>query len=164
MNRIAVMGPPGAGKSTFSRRLGERTELPVIHLDAHYWGPNWEGPPTDEWRQTHRELIEGDAWIIDGNYGSTAAERLDAADTVIFLESSRYVCLFRVLKRRLLRDNPAMAEGCSPKVEPSFLLYTWRFNTEKRPSLKEMARTREATELITLRSSQDREGLLTRLG
>lgn len=138
-------------------------DLPVIHLDAHYWGPNWEEPPTNEWHQTHQELIKGEEWIIDGNYGSTVAERLDAADTVIILEESRYICLFRVLKRRFLRNNPAMAEDCSPKVDPGFLLYTWKFTTDKLPTLKEMARTREATEVITLQSNQGRENFLTRL-
>lgn len=163
MNRIAVMGPPGVGKSTFSHRLGDVMDLPVIHLDAHYWEPNWEEPPEDEWKETHQELIEGEMWIIDGNYGSTLPERLDAADTVIFLEDSRYVCLFRILKRRLLQNNPAMAEGCSPKAEPGFLLYTWRFNADKLPTRKQMARTREATKVITLRSNQDRKRFLTHL-
>ena len=46
-----VVGPGGAGKSTFARRLGERTGLPVIHLDEHYWRPGWEPTPDDEWRE-----------------------------------------------------------------------------------------------------------------
>lgn len=138
-------------------------DLPVIHLDAHYWRPNWEESPRDEWHQTHQDLIERDAWIIDGNYGSTLAERLDAADTVIFLAASKYVCLYRVLKRRLLGDNPAMAEGCPPRLEPKFLRYIWRFNTDKLPERKEMAKKREATEVILLRSNKDREEFLSSL-
>jgi dephospho-CoA kinase len=32
IRRLLVVGGPGAGKSTFARRLGEKLALPVIHL------------------------------------------------------------------------------------------------------------------------------------
>ena len=37
MERVAIVGPGGAGKSTLARRLGELTGLPVIHLDREHW-------------------------------------------------------------------------------------------------------------------------------
>src|SRR5919107_5216 len=37
MRRVLVIGSGGAGKSTFAARLGERTGLPVIHLDSLFW-------------------------------------------------------------------------------------------------------------------------------
>lgn len=163
MKRVAVMGMSGAGKSTFSQRVGEVTGLPVIHLDVHYWRPGWEEPPREEWRETHRQLVDRGRWIIDGNYGSTIEERLDAADTVIFLEVSRYVCLFRILKRRFLGTNPAIAEGCSPKVDLEFLRLVWNFNSEKLPVRKKMAREREGTRVVTLGSNREREEFLARL-
>ncbi|MEL6615862.1 MAG: AAA family ATPase, partial [Bacteroidota bacterium] len=33
MQRVMIVGGPGAGKSTLARRLGEATGLPVIHID-----------------------------------------------------------------------------------------------------------------------------------
>ena len=32
-NKIIVLGCPGSGKSTFSKKLHELTQLPLIHLD-----------------------------------------------------------------------------------------------------------------------------------
>ena len=81
MDRVAVVGPVGAGKSTFAAALGERTGLPVVHLDRHFWHPGWVETPRDEWRRRQAELFAGDRWIADGNYGRTFDERFSRADT-----------------------------------------------------------------------------------
>lgn len=35
--RILVIGSPGSGKSTFSRKLAEVTKIPLVHLDKEFW-------------------------------------------------------------------------------------------------------------------------------
>jgi len=72
MQRIAVVGSGGAGKSTFATELGRRLGLPVIHLDEHYWQPGWVATPAEQWQDRQRGLVAYDCWIVDGNY------RLDA--------------------------------------------------------------------------------------
>lgn len=62
MKRIIVIGSGGAGKSTFSKRLGRALNIEVIHLDAHFWKPNWGETPRDEWRRAVEEPVKGDAW------------------------------------------------------------------------------------------------------
>ena len=43
MERVMIIGCGGAGKSTLARKLGEKTGLPVVHLDQIYWEPgNWQ--------------------------------------------------------------------------------------------------------------------------
>ena len=114
VKRIAIIGSGGAGKSVFARELGQRTGLPVIHLDRLYWRPGWTEPPKDEWRQVHDGLIAGESWIIDGNYGGTMEPRLGAADTVVFLDLPRLVCLWSVVRRRFSegrRGRADMADG-----------------------------------------------------
>ena len=71
MQRIAVVGPGGAGKTTFARELGRRTGIPVVHLDRHYWRPGWTPTPADEWRAQQARLLAGERWIVDGNYGAS---------------------------------------------------------------------------------------------
>ena len=85
MRRVLIVGSGGAGKSTVAVLLGARLQLPVIHLDAHYWHPGWVATPRDEWHAQVAELVERDAWVMDGNYGGTMEQRLAACDTVVLL-------------------------------------------------------------------------------
>ena len=57
MNRIMIMGCSGSGKSTLSIRLSEVLSIPVIHLDKHYWRPDWVSTPDEEWHKIVQELI-----------------------------------------------------------------------------------------------------------
>src|SRR5918992_2213979 len=101
MKRILVIGSGGAGKSTVARRLGQLLDLEVNHLDKFYWKPGWVESPRDEWLETVIELINRDSWIIDGNYSGTLELRLQKADTVVFLDMPRRLCLWRIVKRNL---------------------------------------------------------------
>lgn len=93
MERVAIIGPGGAGKSTLARQLGAITGVPVIHLDREHWKPGWVETPAAEWEERVRELAAAERWIIDGNYGGTLDVRLDRADTVVFLDFGRFRCL-----------------------------------------------------------------------
>ena len=57
MRRIAIVGTPGAGKSTLARELGRRAGLPVIHLDRHYFLPSWKPRPEEEWERIAEGLV-----------------------------------------------------------------------------------------------------------
>src|SRR5882724_2173258 len=114
MNKILIIGSGGAGKSTFAERLGQVLKIEVVHLDVLYWKPGWVETPKPEWRKTVAELVKRESWIIDGNYSGTFDIRLEACDTVIFLDVARAFCLWRVLKRWMLYRHggrPDMAEG-----------------------------------------------------
>ena len=37
MKRIMVIGSPGAGKSTFTRKLQQKINLPIVYLDRLFW-------------------------------------------------------------------------------------------------------------------------------
>ena len=78
LRRVLVIGPGGAGKSTFAARLAQRTGLPLIHLDQHYWRAGWVEPSNDEWLAKVDELVASERWIMDGNFGGTMERRLAA--------------------------------------------------------------------------------------
>jgi adenylate kinase family enzyme len=164
MRRVLVVGSGGAGKSTFATRLGESTGLPVIHLDVAFWRPGWVEAPSDEWRRTVEKLVSGDAWILDGNFGGTLDLRLDACDTVIFLDRSRWLCLWRVALRLLRfhgRTRPDMAPGCAESVDWEFLRWVWDFPRESRPRIEEALATLPAGKrAAVLRSDRDVEAFL----
>jgi hypothetical protein len=115
-HRVLVDGMMGSGKSTFSLALAEKTGLPLIHLDVHYWKPGWERPSDDEWRDRQRELLAGDDWIIDGNYNETLAQRLERTDTVVFLDTQWWLCASRAFVRGIRAPAGEMPPGCVDSV------------------------------------------------
>ena len=168
MRRVLVIGSGGAGKSTFAARLGERTGLPVIHLDALYWRAGWRETPREEWAARVDELIAGDAWIMDGNYGGTLERRLAACDTVVFLDFPRALCLWRMIKRRALfrgRSRPDVAEGCRERLTWEFARWIWTYPRERRPGvLKRLSELREGQSAFVLRSPREARRFLEGLG
>jgi adenylate kinase family enzyme len=161
MRRVLVIGSGGAGKSTFARRLGARLGLPVIHLDANYWKPGWVETPKDEWRRKVERLVEGNAWVIDGNYSGTLDVRLAACDTVVFLDLPRAVCVRRVLKRALKYrggSRPDMAEGCREQFNLEFLLWIWNYPKRTRPKIIELLERHSVDKrIVRLRSDAEVE-------
>jgi len=91
MNRVAVVGSGGSGKSYVARQLGRLLNVPVIHLDAVYYDDEWNPLPPEKFEAAQRELVAQPRWVIDGNYNSSLHIRLEACDTVdkqvVFLTS-----------------------------------------------------------------------------
>jgi len=141
VQRVAVVGSGGAGKSVFSQELGRQTGLPVIHLDRHYWKPGWVETPAAEWRVLQAGLLGEERWIVDGNYGGTFDIRFERADTVIVLALSPWRCVAAALRRSLRNGGKAMqADGCPERVDRDFLRWIWRYPTDSRPRLDEALR------------------------
>ncbi len=93
MKRVLVVGCPGAGKSTFARKLREKTGLPLHYLDMLWWKPDKSHIPREEFDAKLKDIVAGDEWIIDGNYSRTLAMRLERADTVFMLDFPLDICL-----------------------------------------------------------------------
>jgi adenylate kinase family enzyme len=87
MNKVAIFGNAGGGKSTLSKRLAEMTGLPLIALDLVKYKPGGGEVPDEEYKAAHDQILQQDQWIIDG-YGSldTVWERLGVADTLVYLD------------------------------------------------------------------------------
>ena len=135
MQRIIVMGPPGSGKSTLARCLGAQHGLPVFHLDQVWWRPGWIEAPPSEFRAEVERIAALPAWVIDGNYTGTLGPRLLAADTLIYLDVPRWLCLFRILRRTLANHGqvrPDLAPGCPERLDPAFLRFAWSWNGIRR--------------------------------
>ncbi len=118
-----------------ARRLAERTGLPLIHLDSLYWRAGWQPTPADEWRATVQQLIARERWIVDGNYGGTLDLRLQACDTVVFLDLPRIVCLWRVLTRQVRHfggARPELPPGCRERLSWEFLAWIWTYPARRR--------------------------------
>ena len=110
MRRILLIGAGGSGKSVLAARIAAQSGLPLIHLDALFWKPGWVETPRDEWKRIVEELIQRDAWVMDGNYGGTLDLRLAACDTVLFLDFPPIVCLWLLRAAAFLAPPDGRAE------------------------------------------------------
>ena len=93
MQKVIVIGSPGAEKSTFSRKLRDATGLPLYYLDMIWHRPDKTNISREELTARQEEIIKTPKWIIDGNYLSTMELRLKNCDTVFFLDYPLEVCL-----------------------------------------------------------------------
>jgi adenylate kinase family enzyme len=162
MERVLVLGSPGAGKSTFARRLAERSGLPLIHLDKHFWRPGWVEPAPEEWQRTVEKLAQQPRWIMDGDYSRTLGTRLRRADTTFLLDTPRSINVTRVLRRVATgygRTRPDLADGCPERLDWEFLQYVWNYPRKLRPRIAAMLEE-YGGEVITFRSSADIEVFL----
>ena len=135
MERVMIIGCGGAGKSTLARKLGEKTGLPVVHLDKLFWTPGWVSLSREEFDKVHREAIAQEKWILDGNFDRTIPERIQRCDTIVYLDFSRFACLMGVAKRILTtygEVRPDMGDGCPERFDWEFLQWVWNFNKNKR--------------------------------
>lgn len=158
MEKVLVIGSGGAGKSTFSKALGEATGLPVVHLDRLYWRPGWTKTPDDAWSEIVKHELAKSAWIMDGNFGGTREMRMRAADTIILLDLPRWLCMWRILKRSLKyygQNRPDMAEGCNEKLDSEFILWVWNYRTRSRTrTMAELERVSEKN-IVILKTAKE---------
>jgi adenylate kinase family enzyme len=140
VQRVAILGSGGAGKSELAVRVEHRTGLPVVHLDVFFWRGSWTRAPRDEFLRDLAAATAGERWILDGNFLSAEpdAPRFDRVDTVIFLDLPRMTCLGRALWR-LLRDRrrrrPDLPDGCHEAFDLPFLRWIWRYPRDDRPQV-----------------------------
>jgi adenylate kinase family enzyme len=127
MKRIAIIGSPGTGKTTFARQFAEQIDVPLIHLDYYYHDKQYNhGTDKEAWRARADSFTEADSWIIDGNFGATMAKRLERADTIFYFNMPTYVALIGIIKRWLTAhrsDRPEMPDDWQEK--PSFSFF-WK--------------------------------------
>jgi adenylate kinase family enzyme len=166
MNRIIVLGSSGSGKSTLARRIGDLLALEVIHLDSYYWQPNWTATPEEEWAQKVAELLKRDRWVMDGNYPSSLELRVAHADTVIFLDQRRWICLWRCLKRFVMHrgeNRPELAEGCNEKIDLDFLKWIWNYPRDVKPQIESVLERHSEKQVVWLRRSEEVDAFLDQL-
>src|SRR5262249_6798609 len=139
MQRVLVIGISGAGKSTFARQLAVSTRLPLIHLDTEFWQPGWKVTERAEWRAKVAKLAEREAWIMDGNYGASLDLRLPRADTLMWFDYPRLLCVWRVLWRVATtygRVRPDLAPRWPDQFDLEFQRFIWSFKPKSRPQIE----------------------------
>lgn len=153
MNRIAVIGCPGSGKSTFARALHERKGLPLFHLDNIWWKPDRTHVTHEEFDTAVWEILSRDAWIVDGNYSRTVEMRIKACDTVIFLDYDEQICMEGIASR-VGEQRPDMP-WTEQTLDPELVALVKGFRTEQRPEILALLdRYAEDREILIFRTRE----------
>jgi len=132
MQRIMIFGFPGGGKTTFAVKMGEMLGIPVYHCDRIKQVENFEWKPMEEIFALVNEVISKDKWILDG-YPTTEMMPacIERADTLIFIDFNRLLCMWRVTKRSIKHHGkcrPDVGDGCKDGFPPLYLYWViWTF-------------------------------------
>lgn len=138
--RYLVIGTSGAGKSTFAQALATATDATYIELDAHYWGPDWQAVPAEQFKRCVVAATQGQRWVADGNYSAVRDELWPRATHVVWLNYGRFTVfsrvLWRTLSRGLLRTRLSHGNRESLRMallsKDSILLWSWTTHAKNR--------------------------------
>ena len=159
MQRIAIVGCSGGGKSTLARALGAKLRLPVVHLDNLFWKPGWVESSLEDFRPRVEVAAAAECWIIEGNFTSASALRFARADTIIWIELPIGLCLWRAFSRMLFNFGQARADlspGCPERFDLAFYRYIWDWNRDSRPKMaRVLSELAPHARLIRLASDRD---------
>lgn len=162
MEKVIIIGCPGAGKSTFARGLRDRTGLPLCYLDMLWHRPDETNVSREEFDAALGEVLKGKRWIVDGNYLRTMELRLSACDTVFCLDVPMEDCLAGARARigRPREDLPWVER----ELDGEFQQWILDFRRDQMPKIEELLERYREKNVIRFRSRQEGEKFLARLG
>ncbi len=152
MKKVIVIGSPGAGKSTFSRKLQNITGLPLFYLDMIFHRPDKTTCSAEEFDEKLNRILEQDRWIIDGNYARTLPVRLAQCDTVFWLDYPLEVCLQGIESRfgKPRCDMPWI----ETEWDEEFLEFVKNFHSKCRPEIQRLLGEYPEKEIIIFQSRE----------
>ena len=153
MRKVMIMGCPGSGKTTLARKLSCKLNLPLVHLDVLNWRDHWQPVSTEEFDALLLQEVRKEAWIIDGNYLRTMECRLDACDTVFFLDYPLEICL-EGAKARIgtVREDMPWVET---EFDEEFRQWILDFPKDQTPVIYELLKKYETEKEIIVFKSRD---------
>lgn len=135
-SRILIVGTSGSGKSTLARKISNILSVPDIELDALFWKPNWTQSNKEEFRAKIQESIsKSSGFIMHGNYNQVRDLTWGNSDIVIWLDYSKKLVMWRVLKRSVLRilSNEPLWANNKETIRKTFFskesIILWSWNT-----------------------------------
>lgn len=162
MNKIIVIGSPGAGKSVFSKKLKDVTNIPLYHLDMLYHKEDGTRISKEELEEKLIKIFKEDSWIIDGNYQRTIEMRLKECDTVFLLDFPTDICIegamSRVGKKR--NDFPWVEEN----LDKNFKQVIIDFSKAKLPQIYELLnKYKDNIDINVFKSREDADNFITNM-
>lgn len=159
MEKVIIIGCPGAGKSTFARKLKEKTGLPLFYLDMIWHKPDGTNISRDEFDGKIKGIMKKKQWILDGNYIRTLEMRLKECDTVFLLDYPLELCL-EGASSRIGKERPDMP-WIESELDLEFRQFIVDFPRDSLPKIYEFLKKYEKEkELHIFRKREDAEEYL----
>ena len=161
MKKVIIIGCPGSGKSTFARKLRDKTGLPLYHLDMLYWNSDGTTVEKDIFLKRLQSVLSEPEWIIDGNYMSTMEERIKECDTIFFLDYPTEVCIQGIESRK---GKPRSDMPCVlPEDEDGeFVSFVKNFNQQTKPQITEFVSKYKSKKIISFTSRDEEKEFLAK--
>lgn len=119
--RIVIVGPSNAGKSTLAVAISQKLGFSTVHLDQLHHLPHtdWQPRPEMEFAELHDAAILGEQWVMEGNYSRLMPQRLARATGAILLTSNHWLRFSRYLKRTLINrsERAGHLEGANDSIK-----------------------------------------------
>jgi len=136
-----IIGQPGSGKSTLARAMGEVLTLPVVHIDLIHWQSGWVERSAAEKDRLCSQAHAQDKWVFEGGRTPTWPERLDRADTLVWLDVPLPVRAWRVFWRTIQNQGnsrPDLPDGCPERFNWTFTKWIWNTRHSQRDKMMQL--------------------------
>ena len=153
MEKVIVIGCPGAGKSVFSRKLRDRTGLPLYYLDMLWHKPDKTNVSSEQFDAGLKEILEKDRWIIDGNYLRTMERRIQMCDTVFLLDYPLEICL-EGAKSRIGKEREDLPWK-ETVFDEEFRQWILDFSRDQLPVIYELLKKYKEKKIIVFRAREE---------
>ncbi|MGL5417685.1 MAG: adenylate kinase [Clostridium sp.] len=164
MRKVIVIGCPGSGKSTFSKKLHKAIGIPLFHLDMLYWNSDKTVVEKNIFEERLKNILVQEEWIIDGNYGTTMELRLQACDTVFFLDYAVNVCLEGIEKRKgKARTDIPWIEEMDDEKDEEFISFIKNYNSIDRLVIMNFLDKYNMKNIIIFKNRKDSQEYLEKM-
>ena len=159
--KIMVIGSPGSGKSTFSRKLRDITNLPLYYLDMIKHKPDRTEISSEEFDKKLKGILVKEKWIIDGNYQRTLEVRLKECDTVFLFDLPIDVCLSGAESRIGTKREDLPWIETEEELEKGFRQWIIGFPTQALPQIYQLLEKYNNKQIVIFKSREEADLYLT---
>lgn len=163
MKKIMIIGCPGSGKSTFSRALHKKTGIPLYHLDQMNWNADKTTVEKSVFMQRLFDTLQKEQWIIDGDYASSMEIRLQACDTVFFLDYPLDTCIEGVKSRRGKERSDMPWVEAENEEDEAFIEFIRHYESENKPKVMELLKQYSQKRIYIFKDRNEADAYLKRL-
>jgi adenylate kinase family enzyme len=128
MKKILIIGISGTGKTMIANTLSTQLHIEVTHYDALVWKDSWVEIDEQIITKQLQDVLATESWIIEGYIHPLATQKLQDADTIIYLDYSGVQALTGGLQRWWRYrgiHRPEIANGCTETLDVRFLYNIW---------------------------------------